>query len=354
MKNCLKVLFVAVISTMMLVSFAVPEGQAFTPQCPTPELTPDAVKAGKVTANYAKVKGGKIVFGKSPTAYSPGTLNRILNAYGLELLEEAVSEVQKASKSYASVKDGKIVFGKSPTAYSPDVLNKILEGYGITFPLESAKGLTDPPNFAKAKDGKIVFGKKLTAYSPEEFDMLLRAYCLPAVADAGTREEVRREEAREEVRDEAREETRDETGAPCPDADGDGVCDEDDDCPDTPRGAYVNARGCWVIENILFDYDKATIKSKYYPDLDHVVEILKKNPYLNVEIQGHTCNIGSKRYNKPLSQRRAKAVYNYFVERGVDPGRLSTIGYWFTKPAASNATEEGRVLNRRVELKPIR
>jgi OOP family OmpA-OmpF porin len=350
MRNCLKVLFYVMISTALLIGFAAPNGMAmFKPQCDTPELTVEAVQAGKVSSSYATVKNGAVAFGKSPTAYSPDTLNQILEAYGLQISADAVPTLRNATTSYASVKDGQVAFGKQATAYSPDVMNAILEAYGLTFPLESAQGMTDPPSYAKAKDGKIVFGKSPTAYSPEEFNMLLNAYCMPA---KGVRVEPKAEE--QPVREDRKEEVVEREEGPCPDADGDGVCDDQDDCPDTPRGAYVNARGCWIIENILFDYNKSVIKTKYYPDLDAVVEILKQNPYLNIEIQGHTCNIGSKKYNKGLSERRAKSVYDYFVKKGVDPKRLSKIGYWFSRPAASNSTEEGRVLNRRVELKPIR
>ena len=140
----------------------------------------------------------------------------------------------------------------------------------------------------------------------------------------------------------------------CPDTDKDGVCNENDDCPNTPRGAGVNGRGCWIIENLLFDYNKSFIRTKYYPDLDEVVRILKQNPYLNIEIQGHTCNIGSQNYNLPLSQRRAKSVRAYLMKQGIPEERMSWKGYGLKRPAASNATEEGRELNRRVELHPIR
>lgn len=140
----------------------------------------------------------------------------------------------------------------------------------------------------------------------------------------------------------------------CPDMDSDGVCDDSDDCPNTPMSAGVNARGCWIIENLLFDYDKSVIRPKYYADLDEVVRILKENPYLNIEIQGHTCNIGSQKYNKPLSDRRAKAVVDYLTKKGIPAERLQWMGYGLLNPAASNKTEEGRELNRRVELHPIR
>ena len=84
--------------------------------------------------------------------------------------------------------------------------------------------------------------------------------------------------------------------APTPvrkDSDGDGVYDDEDQCPGTPAGARVNSVGCWVLENVLFDFDKAVIKPEAYPLLDEVVVILKKNPDMTVELQGHTDNIGT-------------------------------------------------------------
>ncbi|MDM8548476.1 OmpA family protein [Desulfobacterales bacterium HSG2] len=138
------------------------------------------------------------------------------------------------------------------------------------------------------------------------------------------------------------------------DTDADGICDDHDNCPNTPKGAGVNARGCWIAENILFDYDKAVIRTKHYADLDEMVRLLKQNPYLNIEIQGHTCNIGSQKYNKPLSDRRARSVVNYLTERGIPAERLRWEGHGRLMPAASNRTEEGRELNRRSELHPFR
>jgi OOP family OmpA-OmpF porin len=328
------------------------------------ELPMKAVEEKKVTGNYAKVKDGKIVFGKQPTAYSPDVLNMILNAYGVSLAADAVSAVQAASKAYASLnKEGQVVFGKQGTAYSPETLHTILTAYGnesgkLSLSTEAARALNDPPNYVKVnKDGKLVFGKQPTAYSPDEFNMLLSRYQLPRGEGKGDENKLEpgpgpatEPEPGRPVEPGEREPAK----GPCSDKDGDGVCDENDDCPDTPKGAFVNARGCWVVENLLFDFDKAIIKSKYYKDLDEVVRVLKDNPYLNVEIQGHTCNIGTDRYNQRLSERRAKAVKDYFMKKGIPKERLSSIGYGEKKPAFSNQTKDGRRQNRRVELKPIR
>ncbi|WP_462269826.1 OmpA family protein [Desulfobacter sp.] len=141
--------------------------------------------------------------------------------------------------------------------------------------------------------------------------------------------------------------------APTPmDSDGDGVLDRDDQCPGTPAGAKVNAVGCWVLDNVLFDFDKDTIKPEAFAQLDAICEILKKNPAMSVELQGHTDNIGSKKYNMDLSQRRANSVANYIVDKGIARNRLATTGFGFDKPVALNSTDYGRSLNRRVEIHP--
>jgi|Deesub1362A_J573_1020465.scaffolds.fasta_scaffold00178_12 OOP family OmpA-OmpF porin len=140
----------------------------------------------------------------------------------------------------------------------------------------------------------------------------------------------------------------------CPlDRDGDGVYDYLDECPNTPKGAQVNAKGCWVLRNVEFDTDKWEIKPVYYPILNRVVEILKANPTLRVEIQGHTDNRGTRAYNLKLSENRAKAVKDYLVKKGIHPSRLFVKGYGFSQPVASNATAEGRAVNRRVQIKPM-
>ena len=137
------------------------------------------------------------------------------------------------------------------------------------------------------------------------------------------------------------------------DNDADGICDDVDKCLNTPRGANVDYRGCWVLGDVFFDFDKYQIKPRFYPELDAVVKILNKNPSLKIRIEGNTDNIGTAKYNMGLSDRRAKAVMRYFVKAGIDENRLSTIGYGFSKPIATNATPEGRALNRRVELTPM-
>ena len=142
----------------------------------------------------------------------------------------------------------------------------------------------------------------------------------------------------------------------CPlDADRDGVADYLDQCPNTPIGATVDARGCWTYASVvLFDINSAEVKSEAFPMLTEVVLIMKKNPGLNVEIDGHTDSTGTAAYNMALSEKRAEAIKDHLVTRGIDPKRITTKGFGFTKPAASNDTKEGRAKNRRVEFTPVK
>jgi len=142
------------------------------------------------------------------------------------------------------------------------------------------------------------------------------------------------------------------TGSPV-DSDMDGVPDHLDACPDTPQGASVNELGCWVITGAHFDAGKWHIKQGLYPVLDEIVGILKGNPSLRVEIQGYTDNNGSEAHNLVLSHKRACAVMEYLVSKGVEGTRLFAGGYGSSEPVATNKTSQGRAKNRRVELMPI-
>jgi len=138
----------------------------------------------------------------------------------------------------------------------------------------------------------------------------------------------------------------------CVDDDGDLICAELDKCPGTPKGAKVNKFGCWVLANVHFDFDVSIIKPEHYRFLDGVAEVFNMNPSLNVQVQGNTDNIGTEKYNMGLSLRRAKSVKAYLVNKGVAASRMTIRGFGFSRPVATNDTEEGRALNRRVELTP--
>ncbi|MGD8959267.1 MAG: OmpA family protein [Desulfobacteraceae bacterium] len=136
------------------------------------------------------------------------------------------------------------------------------------------------------------------------------------------------------------------------DSDGDGVPDDIDQCPGTPAGARVNDVGCWLMagDTVLFDFDSANINDTSL--LEAALVILNENPEMTGEVKGFTCSIGPEDYNQMLSERRANAVRDWFIQNGIAPERIRAMGYGETNPIASNDTEEGRRQNRRVELHP--
>jgi iron complex outermembrane receptor protein len=140
-----------------------------------------------------------------------------------------------------------------------------------------------------------------------------------------------------------------------PDLDGDGVLNERDKCPNTRPGAVVDLDGCEVeavisLEGVHFDFDKATLRPDAIAILDKAVGLLKTQAKVVVEVAGHTDSVGSEEYNQGLSERRAISVKDYLESQGITATRLTARGYGEAQPVASNDTEEGRALNRRVEL----
>ena len=106
----------------------------------------------------------------------------------------------------------------------------------------------------------------------------------------------------------------------------------------------------FVLHNIFFDFDKATLLQQSYNELHNLLAILQSHPMMKIEICGHTDGHGSIDYNQRLSENRAKAVVDYLVSHGIDMRRLSYKGYGKSKPIDTNTTEEGRAKNRRVEF----
>ena len=106
-----------------------------------------------------------------------------------------------------------------------------------------------------------------------------------------------------------------------------------------------------ILENIFFDVDKYDLKEKSITELQKITRFLSENPEVKVEISGHTDNSGSAPYNKQLSEKRAHSVYDYLINQGLTPDRLTTKGYGSDKPIADNNTEPGRQKNRRIEFK---
>ena len=137
------------------------------------------------------------------------------------------------------------------------------------------------------------------------------------------------------------------------DTDNDGVLDPLDKCPHTPQTATVDEKGCWTTHDILFDFDSTEIKPQYHSALEVILAVLKKNPELKVEIQGNTDNMGPESYNQMLSEKRAQAVKQYLVDKGIESERLKAVGFGATRNVASNENDSGRALNRRIEFVPL-
>ncbi len=153
----------------------------------------------------------------------------------------------------------------------------------------------------------------------------------------------------------------DADGCPDPDNDNDTVLDVDDFCPNTPGqpgGAkpgcpglvVVTAKEIRITQQIHFEFNKATIRAESFPILDAVVQVLKDNPKMTLEIQGHTDNVGSAPYNQKLSQSRADSVRTYLIGHGVETSRLRATGYGLTQPLVPNSSDANRALNRRVQF----
>jgi OmpA-OmpF porin, OOP family len=113
--------------------------------------------------------------------------------------------------------------------------------------------------------------------------------------------------------------------------------------------AALDTRGRAVL-HFNFDFDKATLRSDAMPAIEQVDALLKGNPELRLELDGHTDGLGTKEHNRILSAARARTVKNILVSRGVRADRLVTAGFGVTVPVANNSTEDGRFKNRRVEL----
>ncbi len=149
------------------------------------------------------------------------------------------------------------------------------------------------------------------------------------------------------------------------DSDGDGVSDKFDKCPGTPAGTAVDGSGCPIkfpepvvkeatagayFAPIQFEFDSSVLKTESYATLDKLAQELRA-ANSSVTLDGYASAEGSEDYNMNLSKDRANAVKQYLVNAGVSASSISANGYGEANPVASNSTEEGRVQNRRVEIK---
>ena len=137
-----------------------------------------------------------------------------------------------------------------------------------------------------------------------------------------------------------------------PDRDRDGVEDSIDQCPNTPCDFSVDKKGCPVkaILRIHFDTDKASIRPESQPKVDKFADFLMQNRGSLVKIEGHTDHRGSDNYNMILSKKRAASIQYSLIESGISPSRLSALGKGEKEPVAENKTERGMAQNRRIEV----
>ncbi|MVN90649.1 OmpA family protein [Mucilaginibacter aquatilis] len=149
------------------------------------------------------------------------------------------------------------------------------------------------------------------------------------------------------------------------DSDGDGVSDQFDKCPNTPAGTVVDGAGCPIklptadstantaeaYSNIQFDFDSSVLRTSSYSVLDAVSADMRSNSGKMVELNGYASSEGTAAHNLRLSKDRANSVKTYLVNSGVEAKRVKVKGLGETNPIADNSTEEGRVMNRRVEFK---
>ena len=106
-----------------------------------------------------------------------------------------------------------------------------------------------------------------------------------------------------------------------------------------------------ILDDVLFDFDKSTIKPEAAGILDRLVVFMNESKNTKVAMSGHTDNIGTEAYNLKLSDRRWMSSKDYIVKKGIDGARVSGQGFGESKPIADNKTAEGRAKNRRVEIK---
>jgi len=170
----------------------------------------------------------------------------------------------------------------------------------------------------------------------------------------------------------------------CPDTDGDGVIDKNDECPNTPKGCKVDAKGCpldrdkdgvidcqddcpdeagiaelkgcpvrckdFTIDNVLFDFDKATLRPEGIATLDAFIAKLGDCKTFELLVNGHTCSIGPKKHNLDLSEERAQAVVTYLSSKGINVAFVAAKGFGETEPAVPNTNKANREQNRRAVI----
>ncbi|MDR2628093.1 MAG: OmpA family protein [Dysgonamonadaceae bacterium] len=118
-------------------------------------------------------------------------------------------------------------------------------------------------------------------------------------------------------------------------------------------GQDIRGKKICAIKQVTFEFGKSALNKNDKVYLDEIVDLMRQNERINVRVNGHTDNVGSEKFNLNLSQNRAKAVYNYLVGKGIAASRLSYEYFGQNSPIASNDTDEGRAINRRVEFEIV-
>ncbi|OGU39788.1 MAG: hypothetical protein A2X61_10485 [Ignavibacteria bacterium GWB2_35_12] len=105
---------------------------------------------------------------------------------------------------------------------------------------------------------------------------------------------------------------------------------------------------------VFFDYDKSDLKDESIPELERVIEFLRANPEIKIQIEGHTDDVGSDEYNNKLSNERANSVKSYLINAGIEANRIKAVGYGKKQPLKKETTDEGRAMNRRVAMRILK
>ena len=121
-------------------------------------------------------------------------------------------------------------------------------------------------------------------------------------------------------------------------------------CTPIREGQNLELGKTVTLQNVFFETDQAILREESYVQLKALLEVMKRQPAMVLEIRGYTDNQGGSEYNLELSQKRAEAVVDWLTEKGIESARLSAKGLGEANPVASNQTEAGRTLNRRVEF----
>ena len=344
--------------------------------------------------NGGKVQGNKgaaasvvdapsgLAFNSFSTNFYQGTISGVVNVATIDYLrrENAINFFIKAGAGLASYKPTLTTTGNSTFSYPNRVTEFVVPiGAGVKFKLSDAvalnlgytENLIDGDNFDGVHKGYPTKDRYSYGYAGLEFSLGSKskpnlewvnpvAMMYDELYDEALRKEVAALKGRVTNVENAVNDLK-------KDSDGDGVADQFDKCPNTPAGTVVDGSGCAIVfpkpdttarpvpvaaaySNIQFEFDSSVLRTSSYPVLDATSADLRASGK-SVEVDGFASSEGTAAHNMRLSKDRANSVKTYLVNSGVDAKRVKVKGFGETKPIADNSTEDGRILNRRVEFK---